>query len=306
MELLVHFMLCFAFFPSAQQSNLEDFVWCVWPVGSKYTIEYIINVLSRELAHEHRSIRFDFQHYEFAFAGDSAALSYHHHRRRRRRCRHCRRCHRVRFCKYGRQCWQLFMLYARLRYLSVQLTKPYDSHRSSILVPDTVWIGSIIIRSRRASVFLSWVHSLKIKNFFVNFSCSIWKKPITATQINTRKTKKKRLIKMKQSICEIFLNPNGHCDGVYHSGQKLSGNVLLTFYEKQKINSESVAIWCSIGFFLSLSPIYVMKWEECRTSVLINSFCYSSAFQILLFKFWASANVNGVNNDAPIKVKRFT
>lgn len=44
---------------------------------------------------------------------------------------------------------------------------------------------------------------------------------------------------MKQSICEIFLNPNGHYDGVYHSGQKLSGYVLLTFYEKQKINSES-------------------------------------------------------------------
>lgn len=58
---------------------------------------------------------------------------------------------------------------------------------------------------------------------------------------------------MKQSICEIFLNPNGHCDGVYHSGQKLSGYVLLTFYEKQKINSESRFVVClNFGIFFSL------------------------------------------------------
>lgn len=42
---------------------------------------------------------------------------------------------------------------------------------------------------------------------------------------------------MKNSICEIFLNPNGHFEGVYHCGQQLSGNVVLTFYEKQKIKS---------------------------------------------------------------------
>lgn len=40
---------------------------------------------------------------------------------------------------------------------------------------------------------------------------------------------------MKTTICEIYLNPNGHCDGVYHCGQQLSGNVVLTFYEKQNV-----------------------------------------------------------------------
>lgn len=39
----------------------------------------------------------------------------------------------------------------------------------------------------------------------------------------------------KSTICEIFLDSNGHCDGVYHSGQKLSGNVVLNFYEKQTV-----------------------------------------------------------------------
>lgn len=42
---------------------------------------------------------------------------------------------------------------------------------------------------------------------------------------------------MKHTICEIYLNPSDHCNGVYHSGQKLSGNVVLTFYEKQKVKS---------------------------------------------------------------------
>lgn len=39
----------------------------------------------------------------------------------------------------------------------------------------------------------------------------------------------------KSTICEILLDPNGHCDGVYHSGQKLTGNVVITFYEKQTV-----------------------------------------------------------------------
>lgn len=39
----------------------------------------------------------------------------------------------------------------------------------------------------------------------------------------------------KATICEIYLDTNGHCDGVYHSGQLLTGNVILTFYEHQKV-----------------------------------------------------------------------
>lgn len=39
------------------------------------------------------------------------------------------------------------------------------------------------------------------------------------------------------AICEIHLDPNSHRDGVYHSGQKLSGNVILTLHGKQNIKS---------------------------------------------------------------------
>lgn len=59
---------------------------------------------------------------------------------------------------------------------------------------------------------------------------------------------------MKHTICEIFLNPNGHCEGVYHSGQKLSGNVVLTFYEKQKIRSKPFAV------------IEILKFADISTS----------------------------------------
>lgn len=38
-------------------------------------------------------------------------------------------------------------------------------------------------------------------------------------------------------ICEINLDANSHRDGVYHSGQKLNGNVILTLHGKQKIKS---------------------------------------------------------------------
>lgn len=47
---------------------------------------------------------------------------------------------------------------------------------------------------------------------------------------------------MKQTLCEIYLNRNEHCNGVYHSGQKLSGNIVLTFYEKQKVDNVVIQI----------------------------------------------------------------
>lgn len=40
------------------------------------------------------------------------------------------------------------------------------------------------------------------------------------------------------AICEIILDANNHCDGVYHSGQQLTGNIVLTFYGKQKVKSK--------------------------------------------------------------------
>ncbi|XP_031632114.1 arrestin domain-containing protein 2-like [Contarinia nasturtii] len=47
---------------------------------------------------------------------------------------------------------------------------------------------------------------------------------------------------MKNTICEIYLNPNESCDGVYHCGQTLSGYVVLTFYEKQKLKDIIIQI----------------------------------------------------------------
>lgn len=108
---------------------------------------------------------------------------------------------------------------------------------------------------------------------------------------------------MKQSVCEIFLNPNGHCDGVYHSGQKLSGHVLLTFYEKQKINSES-CIYLQFELMKRLK-----EFQQVLLFIIENDDQFrhcSCSFQILWFKFLASANANGANNDVPIKVKKFT
>lgn len=140
---------------------------------------------------------------------------------------------------------------------------------------------------------------------------------------------------MKQSICEIFLNANGHCDGVYHSGQKLSGYVLLTFYEKQKINSESRLLFVSTSTFNStLLNFFGGKNDEFEKNLVHTIVCLFknkkriamfifllklliafahlafcllfTFFQILRCKFLASVNVSGVNNAEPIKVKRFT
>lgn len=95
---------------------------------------------------------------------------------------------------------------------------------------------------------------------------------------------------MKNTICEIYLNPNGHCNGVYHSGQKLSGNVVLTFYEKQRIKS---MFWS----FCILSDYFV----SC-----VNFSIYSLwSLQILWFKFSASANVNGMKRADHIMAKKF-
>lgn len=52
---------------------------------------------------------------------------------------------------------------------------------------------------------------------------------------------------MKHTICEMYLNPNNSYPGVYHSGQQLSGNVVLTFYEKQKIKSMCCNFIAKIG-----------------------------------------------------------
>lgn len=98
---------------------------------------------------------------------------------------------------------------------------------------------------------------------------------------------------MKQSNCEIFLNPNGHCDGVYHSGQKLSGYVLVTFYEKQKINSESRFVVCLNfdNFFLKMmnslknfmnTSVFVVREEKLRCLCLLSSFVY---FAVYIFHF---------------------
>lgn len=51
--------------------------------------------------------------------------------------------------------------------------------------------------------------------------------------------RRENFLGMKNTICEIYLNPNGRCYEVYHCGQIFSGNVVLTFYEKQKVNGLS-------------------------------------------------------------------
>lgn len=90
---------------------------------------------------------------------------------------------------------------------------------------------------------------------------------------------------MKQSICEIFLNPNGHCDGVYHSGQKLSGYVLLTFYEKQKINSESPSHFVCVKFYFLSQFYYICDKsddDEFEKNFAAQVFC-SRKLAVLMF-----------------------
>lgn len=38
---------------------------------------------------------------------------------------------------------------------------------------------------------------------------------------------------VRETTCDINLNPVGSVSGVFYSGQEIIGNVLLTFYEPQ-------------------------------------------------------------------------
>lgn len=109
---------------------------------------------------------------------------------------------------------------------------------------------------------------------------------------------------MKQTICEIYLNPSEHCNGVYHSGQKLSGNIVLTFYEKQSVDSIVIQIlgigkceWTEQRRIFQNDEIY-MKSEikisepfEGKVFFTINYLSFSGRFHIMyIFRHCNSSN----------------
>lgn len=91
---------------------------------------------------------------------------------------------------------------------------------------------------------------------------------------------------MKNSVCEFFLNPNGHFEGVYHCGQQLSGNVVLTFYEKQKIKS----MWT----FFSSNFITRRKKVRFHTNCYRYHFryCHSNSWHWQVWMDWTTSIVS--------------
>lgn len=84
------------------------------------------------------------------------------------------------------------------------------------------------------------------------------------------------MLKMKNTICGIYLNPNGHCNGVYHTGQTLSGNVVLTFYEKQKVKGLSFA---NILFCTAKQKLIHFDYR----------YCYSNSWNWQMWMDWATS-----------------